>query len=60
MNSLEHDTEILVHKMLLEMDVDQLFHHMKDPRLFNKIKEAERQVITVIKSGEETWGSIYE
>ena len=51
--------ELMMHESLLQMDVDELYHHLKDPRIMNKVNEAQRMVLIDIKGNGE-WGSIYE
>lgn len=51
--------ELLMHNRLREMDVDELYHHLKDPVVMNKVNEAQRAVLVDIKANG-TWGSIYE
>ena len=51
--------ELLMHKRLLNMDVDELYHHLKNPDLMNKVNEAQRMVLIDIKNDGE-WGSIYD
>lgn len=62
MNGNDEDTlrEIETHKLLLEMDEDELYHHLMNPVLFSKFSAAAMNVRTVIQSGEYKWGSIYE
>lgn len=51
--------ELLMHKKLREMDIDQLYHHLKDPVVMNKVNDAQRMVLIDIKETGQ-WGSIYE
>ncbi len=50
--------EIATHDLLLLMDDDELFHHMLDTKLFNKIVDARKRVLSHVRIYE--WGSIYE
>ncbi|AUR86188.1 hypothetical protein NVP1083O_42 [Vibrio phage 1.083.O._10N.286.52.B9] len=52
-------SEIDTHKMLLEMDVDELYHHLLNPVLFNKVAKARSEVLAHVNKNNE-WGSCYE
>ncbi|AUR84140.1 coil containing protein [Vibrio phage 1.049.O._10N.286.54.B5] len=58
-NQPEMFGEIATHSLLLAMDDDELFHHLKDPAVMNKFIKAQRQVMSECKAGV-PWGSIYE
>lgn len=51
--------EIATHALLLNMEDDELFHHLKNPVLMNKFVEAKRKVMADVAAGV-PWGSIYE
>ncbi|AUR84412.1 coil containing protein [Vibrio phage 1.055.O._10N.286.55.E9] len=58
-NQPEMFGEIATHSLLLSMDDDELFHHLKDPAVMNKVIKAQREVMSECKAGL-PWGSIYE
>lgn len=51
--------ELATHELLLNMDDDELHHHMMDTRFFNKVETVRRDILTEIAGGKQ-WGSIYE
>lgn len=51
--------EISTHHLLLAMDDDELFNHMKDPAIFNKVDKVRKDVLADVAGGSK-WGSIYE
>lgn len=58
-SAIDYVEEQRIHQLLLEMDVDQLYHHLKNNDLMNKFVQAKRMVNIDYYSGDNL-GCIYD